>query len=79
MFGNRAWLVVVGRSNDALDGFGEDEVGDLVAGEERADESSAVGGNYANFLCRRMRSGHVREGCVEKTTHSGGSSEETLF
>jgi len=60
MVASRVWFVVVGRSNDALDGVGEDEIGDLIAREESADESSAVGGNYADFLCRRARLGRFR-------------------
>ena len=31
-----AWLFIVYRSDDALDGLGEDDVGQLVAGEEIA-------------------------------------------
>ena len=31
-----AWLFIVCRSDDALDGLGEDDVGQLIAGEEIA-------------------------------------------
>lgn len=46
-----AGLRVVVRPDDALDGVAEDEVGDLVAGEEVAGESAAVDGYDEDTLC----------------------------
>jgi len=48
-----AWFRVVRRPDDALDGVAQDQVGDLVAGEEVAGEGSAVDGDYKNTLCVR--------------------------
>ena len=47
----RARLRVVGGADDALDRVLEDEVGELVAGEEGAGQGAAVGGEDEDFFC----------------------------
>lgn len=50
VFDLRAGFLVVGGPDDALDGVREDEVGELVAGEEEAGEGAAVGGEDEDFF-----------------------------
>lgn len=50
MFDLRAGFLVVGGPDDALDGLREDQVGELVAGEEEAGEGAAVGGEDEDFF-----------------------------
>ena len=45
---------VILRPNDALDCFLEDQVGQLVAGKERAGQRSAICCKDEDFLCRGM-------------------------
>lgn len=48
-----AGLRVITRADDALDSRGQDEVGRLVGGEERARQCAPVGGDDADLLCAR--------------------------
>lgn len=58
-----AGLLVVGGPDDALDGVGEHEVGQLVAGEEGAEESAAVGGEEEDLFFERL-STEERDGWI---------------
>ncbi len=45
-----AGFVVVGRADDPFDCGGEDEVGELVCGEEGSEEGAAVGCEDEDFF-----------------------------
>jgi hypothetical protein len=46
----RAWLGVILRSNNSFDRFIQDDVGELIAGKENADQRPAIGSNDKNLL-----------------------------
>ena len=44
---------IVGRADDALDRVLQDQVGDLVAREQRTREGAAVCGDHEDFFCKK--------------------------
>ena len=66
------------RADDAFDGVGQDEVRELVGGEQRADEGAAVhsehadffyGENYISFGARRSWDRGVARVCSSGSTY----------
>ncbi|KAG9768458.1 hypothetical protein KCU88_g7187, partial [Aureobasidium melanogenum] len=52
----RAGFWVIGGTDDALDGVVQDDVGDLVAGEEGADECATVNCDDEHLFCEHVQS-----------------------